>query len=448
MSPLEFLKEEHASVLGALRETLRHDYGPQRSHPFFEECSRRLAEIKTVIDEDPGMDRAAIAVLMQSLSSIGSRISLIERSHLGEFSWPFSGVIRRIADAMFTQKTVIGDLPPIVHVVAEGMDYQIVNDDLSSEGMARIIIVAFPRQLKHHVLVHAIFGHELGHTMYDFDRSGGVIHRRAMPVLRRGVLQDVVQARDWLASDDAPAAIRNADPVVRNAVFSDQTLTNWRQEILSDLFGLVLFGPAFVAAHRTVIEAMCPRPDAVELEDSTHPPYPIRQRILARALARLGWAKPITPASDRIVHEAEVELIGYLTDCVQDAWFDLIDDHQLDELLEAIKAIFEPYPDIAYSPPKAVTLGELVRRLSLERPPIDQHLDEDGRPVNRPVPAAHCLYAGWTFWFGRDALLAEARETDPEVQKLTFLELNRLCDQAILQQEAIDMVLKASEKPK
>ena len=48
-----------------------------------------------------------------------------------------------------------------------------------------------------------------------------------------------------------------------------------------------------------------------------------------------------------------------------------------------------------------------------------------------------CLYAGWTYWFGREALAAG-------FPPLTFLQTNRLCDHALLQQQAIDLSRKAA----
>lgn len=162
MGPFTFLQEECESVRAALRETLRHDYGPERSREYFEECEARLAFIQEAIDQDSEMDAAKIADNMRALSRIAVRIALIERSHLGEFSWPFTDVIRDFAAQLFTEEELF-DEGPIVHVIAEGTGYQVVDDPASRTGTRRILIVAFPRQLKHHVLIHAIF---------DLSRSG------------------------------------------------------------------------------------------------------------------------------------------------------------------------------------------------------------------------------------------------------------------------------------
>lgn len=116
------------------------------------------------------------------------------------------------------------------------------------------------------------------------------------------------------------------------------------------------------------------------------------------------------------LHEAELALIRYVTESVDNPWFDLIDDAQLDEVMAGVDRIFAEFPGTAYEPPEPHVLQALVERLTLERPPIRQTLARDGAPTNHHVPAAHCLYAGWTFWFGREALIAEGRRTDPEVR--------------------------------
>ena len=196
MNPFTFLQEECESVREALNETLRHDYGPERSLDYFDECRLRLDFIRDAIIDEPDMGADTIAAYMRSLSAIGSRISLIERSHLGEFSWPFAEAIREVAEQLFCEKQLEGILlPPIVHVVAEGMHYQIVEDALPLIGRKRIVVVAFPRQLKHHVLLHSIFGHELGHTALNSTGPGGVIAMQVMPALK-AVLSTVAYYRN------------------------------------------------------------------------------------------------------------------------------------------------------------------------------------------------------------------------------------------------------------
>lgn len=444
MTPHDFLVEEARAVEVTLNETLRHDYGPERSKLYFDECRIRLGTVQRALEDHPKMDRETVAAHMRTLSSLGSRISFIERAHLGEFSWPFAQIVEDVANRLFVENTFDEEMEPveyepIVHVVAEGTDYQIVDDPVTPSGNRRIIIVAFPRQLKHHVLLHAIFGHELSHTAINAERPGKIMSTSVLPKARRGRLQDQTQATIWLNCENAPESVKAALEKDPKFEFAEQSLVNWRQEIICDLFGLKLFGPAFAAAHRTIIEALCPRDDFFDLDSVTHPPYPVRQRVLATAIDILEWNKPISAPEDGPLHDAEKALIGYISETIEPDWFTVYDREQVEDLLSAIEALFEPY-DLNYTPPARAELVELVDRLAQERPPIFQILDPEGAPTNKDIAGTHCLYAGWSYWFGAESLAEAARKHDASVKALSFLELNRLCDQALLQQRAIHLV--------
>lgn len=438
-----FLTEECRSVRAALNETLRHDYGPDLSRQYFGECDVRLKVVERALNDDPAMDQRDIAAHMQTLSALSSRISFIERAHLGEFSWPFSEVLRDMASRLFVESGFDEDLneievTPIVHIVAEGADYQIVNDPVTPPGDRRIIIVAFPRQLKHCVLLHAIFGHELGHTAMEAERTGQAIRTKVMPAISQGPLQDCAQAKRWLQSESAPQTVRDRASEA-DFEFKEGWLVNWRKEIVCDLFGLLLFGPAFAAAHRTIIGSMCPHPNHVDLGSTTHPPYPVRQSILSRAISIMGWDRAISSKEDGTkILQGELDLIEYATQRSDNDWFGLLDDRTIEDTVARIGEILEA-ADLSYRPIEAGALQRLARRLSFERPPILDEVTTEGTSDHEPVGCAQTLYAGWCYWFGREELAAVAQESDGSVEPLTFLSLNRLCDHALLQEHAIRM---------
>lgn len=420
----------------ALREALRHDYGPERSKPFYDECKTRLKAIGDAMDENPGMDVTQIADLLRALASVGSRVALLERSHLGEFSWPFTDAIRGFAEKLFENEEASGTSSPIVHVIAEGIGYQIFDDDADRMFLRRIMIVAFPRQLRHHVLLHSIFGHELGHPAMKSDNTMPVIFGPVLTLLANGPLKDVTGLMAWLARDDAPAAIQRQIATGKVAFAEDQ-LQDWRFEVLCDLFGLILFGPAFAAAHRTILEPLCAPPEEYDLSSSTHPPYPVRKRIIADAMRLLGWLEPVVTEAGAH-RDAERALLAYAGGDPPSEWTKLLSDEDLIELLGHLKGIFDAYPGMAYERPTPERLRMMLERLALCRPPIVQWLDENNVPNNAMVPIQHCLYAGWAFWFGIADLRQPLLTDRPDLPKLTFLDVNRLCEQALLQQRAID----------
>ena len=443
MEPRFFLQEECRSVRAALNETLRHDYGPDRSREYFEECRTRLAVVERALRDAPDMDQGAVAAHMQTLSALSSRISLIERAHLGEFSWPFAETLRDMAGRLFTEESFGDDaedelITPIVHVVAEGADYQIVNDPVTPLGERPIIIVAFPRQLKHCVLLHSIFGHELGHTAMDATRTGGLLKTKVLPFLASGSLADGEAARAWLRSQDAPSHVQKAASDGKFE-FRQPWLDNWYKEILCDLFGLRLFGPSFTASHRTIIGAMCPDPDYFDVDSTTHPPYPVRQAILSRAMRLLGWDQPTQGISGDVL-DAEKALLAYTCGGDQRSWFLPISNEDLQAALKGIEQVLA-LENLGYTPIDPDALKEMVSRLALERPPGLDGLGADGKVELKTAQCAHVLHAGWVYWFGRAEFKNNAAMTDPEVEELDFDALNRLCDQSLLQQAAIGMAI-------
>ncbi len=446
MEHLDFLREEFGSVKAALNETLRHDYGPsRRSKDYFDECSARLEFIENQIGEVRPDDGATIASLLNSLSALGSRICLIERSRLGEFSWPFATAIEEIAEKLFVRPSFKdkAPMPPIVHVIAEGMHYQIVNDVQAPFGHRRIMIVAFPRQLKHHVLLHSLFGHELAHTAAITSRTvagvdpGKIISVHVMDQFRNGPLYDELQATDWFRQPDAPEQVKAVIADEPSFSFRAESLSSWRIEIVCDLFGLLLFGPSFAAAHRMILGPVSADPNRLVSDKSTHPPFAVRRRAVTRAMKILGWDNPVCGANKPRIREAEMKFLKYATEDSTSTWPDVLSERQLRQCLDHLKKIFAPHAGVAFIRPNPSQLAELVDRLTLCRPPIVQRINAKGVPSVDEVKTYHCLYAGWTFWFGHEKLRKARLSKYPRLRELDFLKVNRLCDHALLQQRAI-----------
>ena len=439
MKRIDFLREEHEGVSRALREALRHDYGPDRSKEFYGECESRIASIGHVLASGRDLSARDIADQLKALASVGSRVALLERSRLGEFSWPFAYAIVDIAERLFSNEEATGPEKPIVHVVAEGIGYHIWDDELDQDFRRRIMVVAFPRHLKHHVLLHSIFGHELGHPALKSDVTMSVLFDAVIPIMCRGPLQDAIQLKAWMQRDGAPGQVRRR--VDDDFAFTTDQMRDWRFELLCDLFGLVLFGPAFAAAHRMILEPLT-APEDYSVESSTHPPYPLRKRLIADAMKSLGWLDPVV-TDDGPARQAEAAMLSYAGGNPPSDWHSLIEADDLAEILGLLSEIFGELPGIAFARPQPATVAGLLDRLAMCRPPTLQSLDEEDAPLNERIPIQHCLYAGWAFWFGREALQAPYLARRPDLPKLDFLQVNRLCEQALLQQRAVDAILDA-----
>lgn len=438
MTPLEYLRSEFENVSNTLKETLRHDYGAADAEAYYEECTNRLKAVErrmAQLDErDP-----RIADRLASLADIANRVSLIERSHLGEFSWAFAETIRRIADKMLAERSLRGDLtPPIVHMIAEGTGYTIRNEKTPDQTRGRrIAIVAFPRQLRHHVLMHCVFGHELGHAAFHTGPAGRICSRVVLPELRRrGPLETERSLVEWIRSPMAPPTVQEKVAQADDIQVMRSQVELWSLELMCDLFGLLIFGVAFVVAHRTLLEPATHSAYDLELKSPTHPPLAVRRRTLVTAMRILGWDQPVTTEEDGEAHAAELAMLAYATADDGDPWPTMFDDEQVRNALDAMRPVFASDPTILALPPSRAVVMRLVQRLALRLPPILEEIGTDGVARQEPMTTAACLYAGWTYWFGRDRLSPDGAAPD-------FLKTNQLCDQALLQQRAIDLVLEA-----
>jgi hypothetical protein len=379
---------------------------------------------------------------MNQLGLLAGWISLIERSHLGEFSWPFADEIRRIAVTLLSERHLKGhDLKPIIHVVSEGRGYRIVNERLpAATSRRRLMVVAFPRPLKHHVLLHTIFGHEVGHTaLYTVGPGGTLKSEVVRALISSGPLRDLASMNAWLYENSAPQEVKAE--LTRYAHqgsrfnFTEQLRNSWLVELICDLFGLLLFGPAFLGAHRTLLQSLRPSPYELGLGLPTHPPYAIRHKMLARALNLLRWDVSLTTCAHGNTHDAEKAFIQYMSVDQFPGWAAVFDDSQLADAITGIRKVFAPHGGVNHVPSTAETVVQLVERLRKGLPPILESFDTSGKPKFERAAISQVLYAGWVYWLGRAHLTIKV--------PLDFFDTNRLCDYALLQQRAINDALDA-----
>jgi hypothetical protein len=437
MTPLEFLHEECENVTRALEEALRFDYAPKQRDEYYAECKGRLGRIKSSIVGLVESDLLKISLYLNELARLATWISLVERSHLGEFPWPFSDELRRIATTILKEKNLAGPLPPIVLVVAEGKIYRIICEtpvpDISTDR--RFFIISFPRSLKYHVLLHAIFAHEVGHAALQASDSAMILQNQVIPELvRKGPMANVAAASNWLNAASAPDEVKRIlqefqQKHKRSFQFGEAIYLYWLIELTSDLFGLLLFGPSFMAALRVLLEPINPVPASFDLADPTHPPFAVRHKMLVQALHILGWDNAVSPSADEEVRTAETKFFAYLKNESYPAWVQFFDDDQLRDAIGGIQSLLGP---LAYQNTDAGLLVRLVKRLARVLPPIADNFDTNGDPKLTRTDFRHILHAGWVYWIGYP------RGTSPV---LTFYNTNRLCNQALTQQRAInDMV--------
>ena len=116
-----------------------------------------------------------------------------------------------------------------------------------------------------------------------------------------------------------------------------------------------------------------------------------------------------------------------------DDWALFFDDTQLKSALDGLATVLHEFGDHGYRRPDGRVIEELVNRLLQRTPPILWDVSDKGEPKLEQTAMSHTLYAGWIYCLGREKL-------ELKNDSLSFLHVNRLCDQALLQECAIAFV--------
>jgi hypothetical protein len=441
LDPFLYIQEEYDNVARALQESLRYDYGPGQTVDYYEECRFRLEGIHDDLKRLRDCGSGPTSSIVAQLWDLATRLTLVERSHLGEFSWPFADAIRQIAISLLSEdEGLSGRIEPIIHMIAEGTSYQISSEKvMGANKHRRLFTVAFPRQLKHHVLMHALFGHELGHATFYSSGTGANLlatgedppSRRIISILRsEGPLRDCASAMAWLRSEDAPPQVAERMRRSGAATITEGNLGHWIVELVCDLFGLAIFGSSFAAAHRTYLEPSCRTAFEIDIEKTSHPAYALRRNLLVDALRCMDWLTPVISESNPKVLKAEQSFIDYVGTSTFGTWASVFTERQLTDALGVIGDHFASTGTRMARRPNKQTLNALVTRVARHLPPIREDIDEAGVSTTHEVRLEEQLYASWVCWLGRDELDGE---------QLSFFQLNQLCDLALLQQQAIDL---------
>jgi hypothetical protein len=148
----------------------------------------------------------------------------------------------------------------------------------------------------------------------------------------------------------------------------------------------------------------------------------------------IGWDKSITSPVHRQFHRAESDMLKYLLDDAYPRWAGVFDNRQLRTAIKGIQKVFGA-AKLGYAPLPASALIWIVKLLAKGQPPIIADITAAGMPKLTHLDISQILYAGWVYWIGRRRLNENVAST--------FLLTNQLCNQALLQQCAIDKVIAA-----
>jgi len=435
MNARDFLKQEHDNVKQLLEQSLRYEYGFEGSQEFFEECGTRLSFISQWLGSPDELVADDLANIGYQLNELSKLICRIERSSLGEYSWPFVEELKKLATGICTEDGLEGQYPPKIYVLAGGgLDAYRIYPEMRRPmaSRRRLLTIVFPKTLKHFVLLHPILGHEIGHALWGCTKQQAHLVGKVLSVLKRlgGKFESedvtAVHLFDSQAPHDAQAALAAlANLRVDEANFFGQWARweFWLDEILCDLVGLATFGPSFAAAQCGLLSTLDP---AGVTTGRMHPPVGWRINLVLRAAELLNLSEP--PPDPHPLRQSFLAFWDELQRFRRpEPWFNVFDDNQIVDALDGIFQLLNQYPPSGYPKTDFDALGELVQQLANGVPPIGFHMSEGGAPVCSRVDFRHIVYAGW---ISRHSL-----------QPHSFDITNRLCEHAIMQQIAIDTAM-------
>lgn len=130
-----------------------------------------------------------------------------------------------------------------------------------------IVVLNYPASEKENVLLHALFGHEIGHFAVD--------KHKLVDDLEIGTKRDALIEKYY----GITAQLGDKDRLITD-------FSNWLTEILSDIVGCRLFGPAFFLAfdHFCIVESTYYSTIAHKEYKYQYPPLAIRTEVILKEL--------------------------------------------------------------------------------------------------------------------------------------------------------------------
>jgi hypothetical protein len=429
-----FLAQECVNLRDVLEETLRFKYGLEGSRDFFEECQARLTYIQLEVENADAADSDRLEIASALLSQLSSLLTRIERSSIGEYSWPFVEELKKIAVATCTEATAADpNAKPQFHVWSSGgLDGYAIEPEQSrpSGSRKRIHTIVLPKTLKHCVLLHSILGHEIGHAVLRCSKHQNALGKIAADLVDGTVFANPIATAKWLYSAEAPDRVKKqlSSPklagVNEGNFFSRAAFWNlWVEEIICDFIGLITFGPSFVAAEVNLLYSMDPSGTGI---GPKHPFVGCRANYLSTGATVLGLdSGALANANHNAAYQRFWESIRLKTQ--GNKWFDVFSKDRIDAFTRELANLFRRLQPALYEAPGEDDLGLLLDQLANNVPPVGAEVRGAGTIGLRPMDFRHVLYAGW---------IVAANEPS-----ISFLNLNRLCEHAIMQQGAIAIEL-------
>lgn len=160
---------------------------------------------------------------------------------------------------------------------------QLLGLDLSER---RFILFTFPAWLKENVLLNCIVGHELGHNI---DLETGISEVVLAEAREKQAFKNLLSRSDWYSKELKGNAYQH------NERYLTRLLRQWIGELVADVIGMILLGPAFyysaieVDLIRGVASPYNPPSKFIDIYVWSHPRLSTRNMLRTRLLRERGF---------------------------------------------------------------------------------------------------------------------------------------------------------------
>lgn len=283
--------------------------------------------------------------------------------------------------------------------------------------------ITVPTSLRHHVLLHAVLGHELGHAASNLANQGEFMTGLIKALTGGSMVGDTTKLLSWNLT-----GFPELPYVVKVPQLLNNLVKNWMTEVACDIFGLALMGPSFAGAMRTLFDGSDPQGIAY---GAKHPSHAWRFAALARAYRALEWEKVPDGASASL--KAAIESFNATT-LKYDGAAAHADEVFAPDVIEKAALSVRDFLNkdglnAAYTVPEVAPLEQLYGTLMRLRPPVGQDFKSKDGAFLPGIDYRHVLHVGW--------LAQHGKPEDYLKQYFNFFTINRLCEQAIIQLEAV-----------
>ncbi|MGB9622367.1 MAG: hypothetical protein ACPL07_00850 [Candidatus Bathyarchaeia archaeon] len=175
-----------------------------------------------------------------------------------------------------------------------------------SEAQNDMAVISFPSSERTSALLHCCFAHEIGHHLNESFSIAAQIEPKILELIDKKLLDKYVEG--WLELFRKHKSVIDGTEVtldkfiLKDHLFSRATeefariIRKWLDEIVSDIFAIYLFGPAYIFA---ISEFLLSSQD-LEKYYETHPPPFIRIKNLVKLFDELGLYKDLEGYADVI----------------------------------------------------------------------------------------------------------------------------------------------------